>query len=747
MKAMPWVRSLPSAADIKRSYEEAFDCDFVVDARNRADDQDYPLVSFAQLRTGSQWAATDAGLSVFPIYARVWRDEFRFESRRTPRVAVPHPPSDALGSFVEVCFGRFFNERADVEERYRGTFDAEDLTISPDNLLEGFPATAREPFLGPLAVGQYGVTYFPFGPRVDPQHDTIVVVVDSDDPVDLFDLWNIRASGANAVAIPTIWEATLAQPVASRLSEQRGTESKTVRVYRGRRSTENTGQALMDALSAAGLSPWPCPPPVASPFFGYLNAALAEAGRDEIDVAASRGLVEVPLLAPRLPNGRGTGMNAWMNTVTIRSWTLPRDGSVAPFIPSLLGDATRLLGPFAPPRVRAGKRGLEFSSSSQGENVTIRPPSGRAVVDAVLRHAGFDPRASDAGIVAERLISQMGSLRETALLRHRDMLRLLNKAALSGVEMLAGEGDGDLRVRVGFIKRAELMRVIGRAFGARHADSVLQQLVDRNVLRLGLTLRCDACGYMNWLELDSVRRTLRCDRCLTDYAFPEASPPDIGSWAYKPTGACGVENYARGSYTVAQVLRVLEPLAEPMIWCTGTRLDETLEVDLVAVRKRSNDVLRLIFGEAKTLGPFKPRDFARANRVMRGFKDSTFVFATMRDRLTRDELSQLRKLVRPRARSADDVPNHARILVLTALELSGVGRPPDSWRQAGGRIAGIVASAERYAGDDVDVWADVTMQIHVGLGPHAEWSGREVRRLARNRTRRQTDRRRATRAA
>jgi hypothetical protein len=730
-QVLPWVQSA-SAVDIARSYEEAFDCDFVVDARADDDDHDYRTVSLKQLRAASRWAATEAGLSVLPIYARLWRDEFRFESRRRVHVVVPQPQSDELGLFVDVCFGRFFSERADIEETYRKTFDAAELIISPETLLDGFPVTAGERLLGPLEVGQYGVSVARFGPRGDPVRDGTVVVVDPNDAVDLFDLWNVRASGAQVVAIPTTWAEALAKPLAERLVQGLPPGSgRRVEIYAGRRGTSEAAQALIDALSEKHLSVWRAPPLVASPFPGHLNAALAEADRDEVDVVASRGLVEIPLLVPRIPDGGFTGVDACINTLTMRAWALPRDGSVAAFIPSRLGTVSALLGPTAPAHVRASKRGLEFSASFRNEKVTIRQPSGRQVIAAILRLEGFDAQASDAGIVAERLIAQMGSLAGTSLLRHRELLKLLNKAAVSGVEMEPNRDDADLRVRVSFIKRGQLMGALGRVFGSRHVDSVLKQLVERNVLRVGLTLRCDACGYMNWLELDAVRRSLRCERCLTDYHFPEASPPDIGSWAYRPTGACSVENYARGSYTVAQVLRVLEPIAEPMVWCTGTQLEKALEVDLAAVRKRREDLPRLIFGEAKTLGPFKATDFHRASRIIRRFKDSTFVFATLRDGLSRDEQRAIRALARPRARRASNLPYHPRFLVLTALELSSVGRLPECWREAGGRTAELAAASEHYVRDEVDVWADITMQLHLGLGPHTDWWNREMKRITR----------------
>jgi hypothetical protein len=351
------------------------------------------------------------------------------------------------------------------------------------------------------------------------------------------------------------------------------------------------------------------------------------------------------------------------------------------------------------------------------------------VIAAIFERDGLDPRSSDAGTVAERLIEQLGGLQETALLRHRELLKVLDKAAVTGVAVETTDDDTRLRAKVSFIKHAEMVRVLAEAVGQRSVSAILGQLVDRSVVRLGLTLRCEACGYINWLELDAVRRSLLCERCLTGYEFPQATPPDRGSWAYRPTGACGVENFARGSYTVAHALRFFDSALEPMIWCTGTRLGKRLEVDFALMRKQHDAMPRLLLGEAKTMGRFKREDFRRAARVLRRFPDATFAFATLRDRLTRDERAAVRALARPRVQRLRDLPYQPRIVVLTALELCSVGGPPSCWREAGGRTAEVAAEAELYVRDDVDVWADITLQLHVGLGRHAEWWERQTRRV------------------
>jgi hypothetical protein len=58
-------------------------------------------------------------------------------------------------------------------------------------------------------------------------------------------------------------------------------------------------------------------------------------------------------------------------------------------------------------------------------------PTSRDIVHAVLRKRGFEPAASDAGVVAEKLIRQLGGLPLVGYLSSHELLELLNRAAIT----------------------------------------------------------------------------------------------------------------------------------------------------------------------------------------------------------------------------------------------------------------------------------------------------------------------------
>ena len=104
---------------------------------------------------------------------------------------------------------------------------------------------------------------------------------------------------------------------------------------------------------------------------------------------------------------------------------VPSDGSIATVIPPSLGEVHRLFGPLGPLTMRATSEGVASPAGTQRDSLSLELPSGRQVVGALFRAAGFDPIRSDPGSIAEQLISQVGGLYMTAIFRHWELLTLI----------------------------------------------------------------------------------------------------------------------------------------------------------------------------------------------------------------------------------------------------------------------------------------------------------------------------------
>jgi hypothetical protein len=193
---------------------------------------------------------------------------------------------------------------------------------------------------------------------------------------------------------------------------------------------------------------------------------------------------------------------------------------------------------------------------------------------------------------------------------------------------------------------------------------------------------------------------------------------------------CSVEDYARGGYTTAHALRFLAPSGlSPMVWSTGTTLNDGLEFDFAALRQRRDNYPAFLFGEAKSHGPFKPRDFDRGRSLLNLFPDATMVFATLEEHFSEAEREAAVQLARPITQSARDVPSDARVILLTRLELLHPQGPPYCWEETEGRSETIARTAKSYVRDDLPTWADITLQLHAAVGPHHDWMMEQLDRV------------------
>ncbi|HYV75941.1 MAG TPA: hypothetical protein VFB24_16935, partial [Candidatus Binatia bacterium] len=62
-----------------------------------------------------------------------------------------------------------------------------------------------------------------------------------------------------------------------------------------------------------------------------------------------------------------------------------------------------------------------------------------------------------------------------------------------------------------------------------------ESLIKKNVLELGLELKCTKCSSWNWYSLMQLDYEMRCSLCLQQFDFPVLNPgsSDYTRWAYR----------------------------------------------------------------------------------------------------------------------------------------------------------------------------------------------------------------------
>ena len=342
----------------------------------------YGSITFQQLRRDTGDERIEAGMPAAAVYRQLWAEEFKWEARARSPVVIPKSEDPHLALFIAACFGSFA-ARGDLQAHraiYEQALGASELPISPSNYLDGLPLVAKQRFLTPLAITTHGLALG----RARRFRRVDVVLVDTDAPSDLVDLWNYRASGYPVLPVPLAWSTELLPELGRRLaglpppSDRWGGE---IGVVGCRRVSEDTVKDARDQLAAAGADVYQSYYP--SPGL-ELGAAWATAVEDEAPTSRRGNELVLPLPEPPIAEHYPWSPIRWINVINYDRWSLPRDGSIAGLLPPALGSVSKLLGHYTKPDVRASREGWLVPGGVPRDHIDLIPPSGEQVMSKLL---------------------------------------------------------------------------------------------------------------------------------------------------------------------------------------------------------------------------------------------------------------------------------------------------------------------------------------------------------------------------
>lgn len=710
---LPFPDWAPSAIDLANAAIEAWDPDFVVECREQPASQpaeNLPRMDREVLMMhhfDDQRQHSPAGVSTRFIIQQLHEELFRFMRAGGPE-AVVVGGTGPLADFAAAAFGDFGDgEGRQLASFYRESLGASDIALDASNLLQllGY-ASNSIPLLPPLRMGTHKLSVFwPFVAR-----DKVLFLISPSSGIDLIDFWNLRAAGRTVIPVPVELASQLMPQISEAFDEIAGGNDGPITFACGRRIPEEKLKEFRDGLDQPGRT-------IIDP--GLLTWDYEHEGMDfqRPDIAGAedqqrldiiRERVEFPLITPKLTRrGTAPNLNAWASVVRFRPY-LNSDDRAAAFSPAL-GQVGQLLEAWEPLRVEARSEGLVTIIGPESK-VNWRPPSGTDVFSWYIRQQGFEPNLSDPGSIATEIVRRLGGLTAMGLVQHPALVALMDKA---------------VRSETGTVKLAEVRKATMEARGndRARADKLLSRLLERRVLDLGLTLRCPRCSKSNWYSPGELGRTCECSRCLDQFPFPGVQPPK--EWAYKPRGGFAAPDFARGSYPVLFSLAALDNLAGRGTWSPSLSLNDDLEIDFAYWAQDGwrpggeRGEWNLLLGEAKTYCEFEEKDIDRARALRAKFPGSTFIFSTLRENLTKDEINRIAAFARPTDR--EDAAAQPDVIVMTALELYARGNLTSAWKEAGGRaseVAPMHLSAQRSWAASI---ADITQRLHLGLEGYDAW--------------------------
>jgi len=700
-----------------------------------------PLEKILEPGRGAQHA-----IDVADFYDALYEKEYRFVRRGQGLFVLPRLTEPRLQLLSSAWFGAFpaNSAFAYMESAYLQAFDAQRVDVSSATAYEqilnfaGFPLMA-----GSLELDISGRSYAP---------DLVLIVVDPNRPADLMDYWNLRALGWRVLPFPIGWEHAAESAI-------RNLIDRAVRRHPTNHQIE-FGTSFVPAQSLAQeefetvVAPFrsrqarPAYYPRLWDDWGrrtdHVARPVIRAGEleEELVLRETYKSFDLPLpeFARELPGAYADPTPTWATAVTLKSYS-PTDIATA-FPPDLENIGPLLRSPFG--LIGLSREGIIVETTVSRHSELWGFPTGGEVFAAWAKQHGFDYVESGTGRLLRQLIRRLDGVRGAVLVRHVELLEVLNKLAHREweEERPATEGDARPRTRVrsGTILHDDLCRVLGRILAredqppttsaereaqrqrrAARIRNYIDSLVKRDVLRVGVLIQCPHCRQRTWYPLDGLKSSLECERCLQHYPFPAGSPRDA-PWHYRPAGPFAVETYAQGAYAVLLALRfLLTADRHDASWSTSFELkrgDDKLEVDfgifLGPDRFRGGET-RLLLGEGKSGDcQFDAEDYRRARTLVTAFPGSALVFCTTRLELTPPEKNAITRIARQgRREMRPDRPANP-IIVLTRVELESTFPPPMCW-QGNPRLTPEIEYSFGMHDDVVVALADATQRLHLDM--------------------------------
>jgi hypothetical protein len=284
-----------------------------------------------------------------------------------------------------------------------------------------------------------------------------------------------------------------------------------------------------------------------------------------------------------------------------------RDTFLVPGISGLNMLFSERMYPAAPFSVRISRNYFTLCISAAEDQLTIQAAKKSDLISELLKVFGIHAELSQPGVIAMRLIDQMGGLEGCGLFRFPGVRQLIERytplqhfTRSGAIECIRDLEPGTNRSRF-----ADYL-----PSGARWtAQFVLDHLLERRVFHAGLEFRCPNCNLEFWTPIGSVGTEVTCELCGVRFnCTPQLKDRD---WRFRRSGLFGKEDHQEGSIPVVLTLRQLNATLgrfgmQQLIFTTAMKLEpisapiRSCETDFAFLNKSFRGPLNFVIGECKS---------------------------------------------------------------------------------------------------------------------------------------------------
>jgi hypothetical protein len=724
---------VPDPADVVKGYLQGFDPDFIIqfgkDLPQYILDLRIDVVTATEFWTSrSETKSTDPthGIGVLQVLVDIYNKNFKFKAKYPVSVTIPVLPR-TFTLFWASMFGEYPSHISSAIER---DF-ADPLEITKPLVRESdFVELTDGQTLFPRRIAGWA-TLAEGRRRV--QDTRSIFFMDASSTDDVVDFWNLRASGRIVLPLPRQFagQESFKNAISEFLDRHaKDAESNQenldgVTFIKSRRCATEEMKAFVSELDSStprgstrirrkALQHWY--PRLWDEWARTADGGIADVyGEDETSTQIVDDLEQSIRVMPVIPafarGGWFSGHSMCANEVDMSLFGAARH--IPQVYPRIEGESLlqTLAGPaFWHREWRVGRHGLvKLVRDSYPENRQL--PDSEDIFFSWLKDRGWTAKLSSAGILAKQIFRQMDG--EIFLLRDKDVLGLIEH--MNGGLVTR---DGIQRDETVVSERERSVTEIKKKLNVNRHELFLKM----GVFKLGLRTKCPTCQRNSWYAMPSLGEMLDCPKCLIKFpAAGNIDQPNNSGWFYRTAGPFSVPNFADGAFSV---LLTLETLAGRYTSRRSTSVlsfeatspnQANLEADLAMFWRDTGsgeDMSGVLFGECKTYGLFKEKDFQRMQSLANHFPGAILVFSTLRASLTEEEVSSL-KLLAKRGRKYWKLERPLNpLLILTGAEVLGWESPPQCWdEERRARFPHLHSLLDL---------CNATQQIYLGLKPWQE---------------------------
>lgn len=696
------VLRAPPAHDVVKGYLDGFDPDILVQFGREL--PNYVLGSKLKvLKPADFWSGgrdQDAnepayGIGVLDVLQDIFREHFKFKAKYPLKAIIPVIPR-GLGLFWASVFGEYPTHIAEAIDKQFA--DALDIS-KPEVRADKFRELTDGNVLFPRRVTQWAT-------RVQGGNGYLrkasVFFMDASKIEDVIDFWNLRASGRQVLPLPKqfLEEESFRQVVLEFLDEHRrswgraGNGFDVASLIRIRHSTMDEMQAFATSLalpSADGkpgaatqrmsLQHWY--PRLWDEWARGKDGGVADVyGEDQetIDIEGEgHRSMRLKSLIPSFGRANWYGSQGrCVNEFDLRLYGA--DEHLAEVYPKVEGNQllqaiTGNIGLYGEWRV--GRHGLaRIVRRVSGE--LRKAPESEKIFFAWLKDRGWEAKLSSPGILAKQIYKRLGGV--VGMLADKDVLALIEH--MNGGPVSRGGAQKNGRV---VAEREVSVIEVKRKLNANRYEWFIQ----KGIFKLGLQTKCPNCQRNSWFSMTTLKEELDCPKCFNTFSAAGNIDQGRGSWFYRTAGPFSVPNFADGAFSVLLTLEAFagritsgrRSTSVPSFEATAPG-KVNLEADLAMFWRDGSygdDTEGILFGECKSYGPFKPKDFQRMRYLAEMFPGAVLVFSTLRPSLNKEEIAALKRLAKFGRKYWKAERPLNPVLVLTGAELLTWQPPPLCW--------------------------------------------------------------------